>query len=328
MSEVVASAYYIQTVGLQNFFSSRSDLALGITQAGLTANGSQTLSAILGSLALVPLLLAWLGWTARLSRDSASRRSPTRWLWYLTLSAFMIVISNPITSSRYQVLTIAFAALFCLPHLGKRGMRFVIAGGVALAITVFPYSDYFRVDVANRQPLQVNSIAVELATKDYDQMTMIANGVWYAAAFGHTNGGQVLSDLLFFVPHSVWAGRATDTGVLIGQAMNVPNVNLSAPMWIEFWLDFSWLGLIVGFLLFGWVSARWDDLFIHLRRRRRVAPLALLDLALPLFAGYQFILLRGSILQATGRMAAMALVLLVVRGRRLSADEPSWKEGT
>ena len=315
---IATSAYYVRTVGLSSFFSSRSDLTQGITQAGLTTNGSQTVSAILGSLAIVPLLLAWLGWTAELARDATARRSFGCWLWYTTLSAVVIMVNNPISTSRYQFLTVVFAALFCLPNLGKRGVRFIIAGGVILAITVFPYSDYFRVAAANRQPLQVNSIAVELATKDYDQMTMIANGVWYADVFGHTNGSQVLSDLLFFVPHTVWTGRATDTGVLIGQAMAAPNVNLSAPMWIEFWLDFSWLGLVVGFLLFGWVSARWDTLFVYLRSRQRLPSPALLDLALPLFAGYQFILLRGSILQAVGRMAVMALLLLVIRGRPLT----------
>jgi hypothetical protein len=314
---LAASTYYIRTVGISSFFSSRSDLAQGITQAGLTSNGSQTVSAIIGSLAVVPLLLAWLGWTARLARDSVARRSLGCWLWYSLLSAFVIIVNNPISTSRYQVLTVLFAALFCLPSLGKRAMRLILAGGVILAITVFPYTDYFRVDPANRPPLQVNSIAVELATKDYDQMTMIANGVWYAGAFGHTDGSQTLSDLLFFIPHSVWPGRAGDTGTLIGEAMAVPNVNLSAPIWVEFWLDFSWLGLIVGFLLFGWISARWDSLFVYLRRGRGLTSPALLDLALPLFAGYQFILLRGSILQAMGRMAVMVLLLLIVRGRLL-----------
>ena len=318
---IIASVYYIRTVGLSNFFSSRSDLTQGITQAGLRADGSQTASAILGSLATVPLVLAWLGWTARLARDAAARRPPLNWLWYLLLSAFVAIVNNPISASRYQFLTVAFAALFCLPNLGKRGIRIAIAGGVVLAVTVFPYSDYFRVNAADRQPLQVNSIAMELATKDYDQMTMLANGVWYADVFGHTNGSQLLSDLLFFVPHSVWAGRATDTGVVIGDAMSVPNVNLSAPLWLEFWLDFSWLGLVIGFLIFGWVSARWDDLFVHLRRRRRYASPALLDLALPLFAGYQFILLRGAILQAMGHMVVMAILLFLVRGRPLLTEQ-------
>ena len=318
---VAASAYYIQSVGLSSFFSSRTDLAQGLTQAGLATNGSQTIPAIVGALAVVPLLVAWLGWTARMSRDPAARRSPSRWAWYLILSTFVVILNNPISTSRYQFLTIALAAIFCLPNLGKRAIRFAIAGGVVLAITVFPYSDYFRVQAADRQPLQVNSIAVELATKDYDQVTMIANGIWYADVFGHTDGSQLLSDVLFFVPHSVWPGRSTDTGVLIGQAMRDPNVNLSAPMWVEFWLDFSWGGLITGFLLFGWITARWDDLFVHLRRRRYASP-AVLDIALPLFAGYQFILLRGSILQAIGRMVVVAILLVVIRGRLLNDEGP------
>jgi hypothetical protein len=319
---IVASTYYIYTIGLSTFFSSRDALTQRVVQLGLTAGGSQSAAAILGSLGTVPLLIAWLGWTARLSRDPVARRAPSSWLWYLTLSAFMLIVNNPISNSRYQFLTVALAALFCLPRLGKRGMRLAIGGGVFLSIVVFPYSDYFRSDTAYRQPVQVNSIPVELASKDFDQMTMTANGVWYADTFGHTNGTQVLSDLLFFIPHSVWPDRATDTGVLIGRAILSPQVNLSAPMWLEFWLDFSWLGLILGFLLYGWISARWDHLFVNLRRRRRLTSPAVLDIAVPIFVGYQFILLRGSILQAMGRLAVMAIFLLAVRGRPLTVEEP------
>jgi hypothetical protein len=316
---IAGSAYYIYTIGLSSFFTSRASLLQGVVQAGLSPQGSQSASAIVGSLGTVPLLIAWLGWTAKLSRDRVARRSPSRVLWYVTLSAFMLIVNNPISNSRYQFLTVALATLFCLPNLGKRAMRLAIAGGVVLAVVAFPYSDYFRVDPVYRPPFHVNSIAVELATKDYDQMTMIANGVWYADTFGHTDGRQTLSDLLFFIPHSVWPERATDTGVLIGQAMAVPNVNLSAPMWLEFWLDFSWLGLIIGFLGLGWISARWDNLFVNLRRRPPLPYPALLDIALPIFVGYQFILLRGSILQAIGRLVVMAIVLLAVRGRPQTA---------
>ena len=316
-----ASMYYIQTLGgVGSFFSSRNQLSQSIAGAGLTQNGSQALSATLGSLALAPLILAWLGWTARLSRDKKVRRSGTTWLWYLILSAFMVILCNPIGASRYIVLTVVFAALFCLPKLGKKGIRFVIAAGVILAVTVFPYSDYFRVAAIDRSALQVNSISVELATKDYDQMTMTANGVWYANVFGHTNGSQLLSDVLFFIPHTVWSGRATDTGVLIGTAIESGNTNLSTPLWLEFWLDFSWLGLVIGMFLFGWISARWDYLFVQLRRRQRSSLPALLDLALPLFAGYQFILLRGPILQAMGRLGVMVVLLAIIRGRPLGEE--------
>jgi hypothetical protein len=316
------STYYIETLGgVGSFFSSRSNVSQSIQAAGLTQNGSQVLSATIGSLALAPLILAWLGWTARLSRDTATRRSVISWLWYGLLSSFVVILCNPISTTRYIVLTVVFAALFCLPTLGKKGIRFVIAGGVILAVTVFPYSDYFRVDAIYRPAFQVNSISAELATKDYDQMTMTANGIWYAGVFGHTNGSQLLSDALFFIPHTVWPERATDTGVLIGAAINSGNTNLSSPLWLEFWLDFSWLGLVIGMFVFGWISARWDDLFVRLRSRPQNVMPALLDLALPLFAGYQFILLRGPILQAMGRLGVMVILLMIVRGRPLQATD-------
>lgn len=319
---VVAATYYIQTVGLSNFFSSRTDVGLGVSQT-LIANGSQAVSATVGALAIVPIVLAWLGWTARLSRDAAARRSPSCWSWYLILTSFVVILSNPISAPRNQVLTVALAAVFCLPNLTKRRMRFIIAGAIVLAITVFPYSDYFRLPAAERQPLQVNSIAVELASSgNYDQMTMTANGVWYAGIFGHTNGSQLLSDVLFFVPHTVWPGRATDTGTVIGNAMAAQNTNLSAPLWLEFWLDFSWLGLIAGLVLFGWISARWEDLFVYLRTRHFSRP-AVIDLAVPLFAGYQFILVRGPLLADTGRMVAMAILLVLIRGRPMAGDDLS-----
>ncbi len=315
-----ASVYYVGNIGLATFFSSRSALIQSLAQAGLTTDSSQTAAAVVGSLGTVPVLLAWVAWTARLSRDAAARRSLQSWTWYLLLSAVMVVVNNPISNSRYWMLTVALATLFCLPNLGPRYMRAAISGGVLLAVIVFPYSDYFRVDASLRPPLQINSVSTELATKDYDQMTMIANGIWYADALGHTNGSQAVADLLFFVPHSLWSGRSTDTGVILGRAMNVPNVNLSAPLWLELWLDFGWVGLIAGFLALGKISSQWDGLFVQVRSRLQQAAPTVLDVALPFFVGYQFILLRGPLLQAMGRLVFMAILLIVIRGRARKAD--------
>jgi hypothetical protein len=83
---------------------------------------------------------------------------------------------------------------------------------------------------------------------------------------------------------------------------DLPYNNLSAPLWAEMYLDFGLPGIAILFALYGWVLRRVDDLY--LRR-----PTDFTILAASVVAGYSFIILRGSLLQAMGRLFGIVLLL-------------------
>jgi len=315
---VVGSAVLIAKVGPASFFSSRQAVNAGLAAAGLTDDSSQVGSALLRGVGTVPVLIVFLVLTRRLVSDPASRRRPAVVaLWVLTL-AVQVMVNNPISNPRFWFLTVALSTLFVALRGRMWVVRAVMVGGIAAALVVFPVSDKFRYEPAQARQLQSSSVFETVATKDYDQMAMFANAVSYAEdGPGHTLGRQTTGALLFWVPRTAWDNKPVDTGTLVGEWVGATNVNLSAPIWMELWLDAGLPGMLVVLLLLGFGSARLDDWYDRVIRHR--SPAATVGIvAVPLLAGYEFILLRGSLLQAMGRLSvgALCLVILAVHSTR------------
>lgn len=304
---IVLSVYYIQTLGGPAvFFLSRRELAGSFVSAGLR-DGSQVGSAILLSLGQVPIIIVFAAWVVHYARNP-ERRTPAAYLWLALLLAINVVVNNPISNARYWFLTVVIGVVFAWPRFGPRLYRATLIGGILAALLAFPYSDYYRNSAADRGPLQLGPLAETLATKDYDQSVMTANGVWYADTFGHTFGQQLLGPLLFWVPRSLWPDKPLDTGVLIGQQLpSAGTTNLSSPLWIEVFLDFGFVGVAVAFFALGFGARRLDARFASLLATQQPQTYVL-QLLLPFIAGYSLILLRGPLLQAMSRLSIILAV--------------------
>jgi len=316
---IAASAYYAQTVGgVAALTSSRRELRESIEAAGLSSAGSQVGSAIVMTAGTVPVFIAMVLWLVHILR--ANRRSIPSWAWLAVLVVVNVIVNNPLTSARYWVITMLVSLIFALPRMTSARFSFTVITGILAAIVAFPYLDYFREAAERRSALQISSIAEKIATKDFDQYVMTANGMWWVGEHGHTLGWQMLGAIFFWVPRSIWPGKARDTGVEIGLAMNTGNVNLSSPLPLELWIDFSWLGAVAGFVLIGYLSRQWDWRFSTTRDAVR-RDIYVIDIMVPLIAGYTFILMRGPLLQSMSRLAVMIAVCIFVMGARKAISE-------
>ncbi|MEX0152211.1 hypothetical protein [Microbacterium sp. LMI1-1-1.1] len=320
---IAASLYYAQTVGgISVLWASRRELRESIDAAGLSSADSQVGSAIVMTAGTVPVFIAMTLWLVHLIRNRS--RGIGGWAGLLVLVAVNLVVNNPATSARYWAITILVALVFTLPKLSPNRFAFTIIGGIIGAIVVFPYLDYFREASERRGALQITSIADKIATKDFDQYVMTANGMWWVDERGHTLGWQILGAIFFWVPRSVWPEKARDTGVEIGLAMNTGNINLSSPLPLEMWIDFGWVGVIAGFIVIGYLSRKYDWQF-SLSRDPNRREMYVIDILVPLVAGYTFILMRGPLLQSMSRLAVMIAVCVFVMGAKRSIDEAADK---
>jgi hypothetical protein len=93
--------------------------------------------------------------------------------------------------------------------------------------------------------------------------------------------------------------------------MGTDSPNLSSPLWAELWLDFGSVGMLAGFLAVGYLAARTDRRYVQ-RTVDDPSPGNVLAVVAPVLAGYSFILLRGSLLQASGRIGIALLCLALV----------------
>ncbi|OIJ88261.1 hypothetical protein BIV24_22040 [Streptomyces colonosanans] len=294
------------------FFTSRQELISSVEEAGLSQADSQAGQAIVRGFGTVPALIAWLVYTRWLVTSRRARRSVLIITAWLALAALNAVVNNPISNPRFWFLTVLFSLLFTVFPVSAALYRIALSLGVVVALVLFPFADRFRYDDSNYRPIQTTSPLEPLALKDYDQVGMFANTITYVrSGSGHTYGRQLAGSVLFAVPRSVWPGKPMDTGVEIGQWMGATNTNLSSPVWAELWIDFGPVGMTAGFVALGYAAARVDRRYAR-RAVRRAPPGSLIALTVPLVAGYSFILLRGPLLQASGRVAIAACCIALI----------------
>ncbi|WP_370375247.1 hypothetical protein [Streptomyces laculatispora] len=312
-----ASGYYVLKLGGPAvFFSSRQEISASVADSGVVSGGSNVGSAFLKGFGTVPALLAFLFLTRRLVTSRRARRSPSTVLVWCALLLVNLVVNNPVSNARYWFLTVLVSLLFTAFPASAAMYRSVLAMGVIGALVLFPYADRFRYDDSGYRPVQSSSVFEPLATKDYDQSVMFANTISWVDTRGHTYGRQLAGSAFFFVPRAAWSGKPEDTGVRVGQWMGMNMTNLSAPLWTELWVDFGAPGMIGGFAVIGYAAARTDRRYARAVSRDGPGPGSVLAIAAPLIAGYTFILLRGPLLQAAGKLAIAALCLALVTSFR------------
>ncbi|WP_234320416.1 O-antigen polymerase [Streptomyces sp. SBT349] len=315
LAYVASALLIVQLGGPGVFFTSRQEISTSLSEAtGAQAGdaGGEAGNALLRGFGTVPALLALLFLTRWLVTSRAARRLPSVVLPWAGLVVVNAIVNNPISNPRYWFLTVLFALLFTVFPRSTVMYRASLALGVVIALLVFPFTDRFRYDEDGRRPVESEALLEPLVVKDYDQLNMFANTITYAAdGNGHTYGEQVAGAALFFVPRGVWEGKPEDTGFLVGGWMGTSSANLSSPLWAELWLDFGPLGMSAGMLAVGYLAGRTDRRYVR-RTLDDPSPGNVLAVVVPVLAGYSFILLRGSLLQASGRIGIAVVCLLLV----------------
>jgi hypothetical protein len=234
-----------------------------------------------------------------------------------------LLVNNIASSTRSIAGALAFAMVFAWVRPDQRLLRRVAFTGVLVAVLfVYPLANSFR-----RAESKVTGPATA-TTSLRDQLLYSAGfgmfgqvhiGVEYVQLDGHTFGRQLEGSALFLVPRTVWTTKPVDTGDMIHDAIGFPpRLNQSSPLWIEFYVDGGYPLVLIGFALYGGVSARVQ------RRFDSVDPFAFGALLVPLLAGYQLYVLRGSLLAATPRLAVLlgvTYLTTVATRRELLAPE-------
>ncbi|MCC3295298.1 oligosaccharide repeat unit polymerase [Arthrobacter sp. zg-Y411] len=297
--------YIVQVGGLSVFFLSRQEA--GEALDAINPDSGQALRAIISGAGSVANLCALIFYIHVVRTREHAVAMPDI-LLMAALTVMNIVVNNPISNSRYWTLAVLFGLILPLIR-GRKGLfNLAILGGTFASIFVFPLSDITRRAAGTQAPLQVDSVWTMIATKDYDQFTMLANTLGYTADHGLSWGMQALGPLLFWVPRVGWPDKPYDTGVEVGIWMNNSNLNLSAPLWAEAWINFGLPGVVLAFAGLGVLARRLDAGY-----RADVLGMGSVGyLGISIFAGYLFILMRGSLLQSMGRLMILAISILIL----------------
>ena len=309
--------------GLDQLFLSRDERF----RAVLAATGdsdSQVVLQIVSALITTPIFVAFLALLAiylyqRKSNDPTLKRVSLLTVFVIGLVA--LVIDNPVSTARFLIGTIVLSLMFYLAPWGKRSTFSVVAFAIALLfIVVFPFADVYRnsLEVEVTGYVRETSFESQIVDKgDYDAFEQTVNVLDYVDHNGLGYGRQLAGTLLFWFPRSVWQRKPVPSGTLIGEYRGTENVNLSLPLWGELYLDGHIALVLVGFLLYGAFAGAVESQYA----RSRVERPNLSTLFVPVFAAYQFYVLRGSLLTATAYLAPVALCMwfCTKRGQERSA---------
>jgi len=182
---------------------------------------------------------------------------------------------------------------------------------IAVLAVLFPYLDYFR-SSAGYTLYDIQRPSHLLAAKpDYDAFQMISNSVAAASDYGNDYGYHILGSALFFIPRHLWPEKPYGTGHSVAMRIGYRFLDVSSPLWSEFYYAAGLPLVILGFWIYGRFSRRLEWT-IH------EAPTASL-VFVAYVAGFQIFLLRGDLLNAVAYSVpsiALLMCFLVRPGTR------------
>lgn len=233
------------------------------------------------------------------------------------LALWAAITDNPIATPRTWVGTVIIASLFVIPW--RRYFSVVLIYGLTLSLViVLPYADIYRTSnhINIIQKIEIDASKNQLITKpDFDSFQQINNGVIFVKLNGYQMGRQILGSLLFWYPRYYWENKPNSTGVLISETVNYKFTNLSAPLWVEFFIDGGILLVLVGFYLYGRLIRHLD-----VERAKSTGRTSAIFVFSTIYIGYQLFLLRGALMPAIAYIAPMIIVIFLCSEVKSSKD--------
>lgn len=249
--------------------------------------------------------------------SSADRRW-SRSLRARRLIAVLVVVNllanNPQSNPRARFAGVVIALVIAFwPTGGAARFRAGALALLALTILVFPYAAVFRYD---QRAFRFTPLSEQLSTSpDYGMFQQELNGFVYTDRSGHTFGRQLAGTVFSPVPRAIWPSKPIDTGGLVSR---VDFINASSDLWTEANVDFGMAGIVVWLLAYGYVSRVFEDAYRDRDQRRATV----IGAAVPLFAAFQILLVRGALQPVFGELAPVA-VLFALCLRRAPEDAAS-----
>ncbi len=289
----VASLYlYIQEVGISALFKFRNEKFQYLSS--VVEDTVQV--SIFYSICWALSLISGIYWIQKAKTLGGLNRY---WLLATVSSAPALIVANPISTGRYISGCVygglLIAALYKNTPLMNRLLKFTLLFSL---IAIFPILNFFR---SQNYALNRSNFYLDFTTGDYDAFAQFVTGVEYKDSLDTIFSFQFLGPLLFWIPRTIWPQKPYDTGIVLANYKGYLFTNLSAPLWVEMFICFTLIGVVVLFYLLGKISSSQDLKFHSVKKLDRSLP-AYIPLAI-----YSIIILRGSLLQAFG-----GFVLLLV----------------
>lgn len=167
----------------------------------------------------------------------------------------LVLFANPWTNSRFTAAAAFGAVLLVLLRPTSRVAATFVASLLLFAtLLIYPLANSFRYG----DETQYRTGFSAFLGPDFDGFQQVINTLTYVESQGFTYGNHVLSGIFFFIPRSVWPGKAEPASFAIAENAGYAFTNLSLPVHAEFYLELGWIGVALGMGLLGFAAATLD----------------------------------------------------------------------
>jgi oligosaccharide repeat unit polymerase len=251
-------------------------LILGITFGGISVN-----------------LLAYVIATAKRKRSSINGL-------LLALALLLVILENfPTGKARFWTGAVYLGIFLAWKRIIKTKNAFKVIF-ITSFIILFPLLNLFRAQAINEvlgSNIKPPTILETITTGDFDAYSMFVRTIAVVHEEGPTNGRQLLGNLLFFVPRSIWQNKPVGSGHEIAQRLGWSFTNLSCPLVGEAYINFGILGIPLFATVLGYVTKKLDSLYYG-SIVRFSSNVLVIELLYPFYIGFLFFILRGDLLSS------------------------------
>jgi hypothetical protein len=216
------------------------------------------------------------------------------------LLVWIVFLSNPLANARQVTLFLLFPIFFYFLKDKRVATNCFFLG--------IPFLLIYSANLVDRFTGQLNPVRFTILSRDgdFDSFAQLANGINLVDNDFFPYFQQILGPLLFFVPRSIWDSKPRDTGVEIANQLGLSFQNLSAPWLLEAYSNAQLAGLIITSIFLGFYLSKYDLGSLHNLRSWLLGSILI---------GVLFIVLRGSLLQASGRVVFSFLLVYYITHR-------------
>lgn len=215
------------------------------------------------------------------------------------------IVNFPLNLPRFFLLGYFFA-IICIVFFPLRLFftRMFLAFYPLLAYSLSPFVNYLTRGHAKGEGM-ASSLGGMLLHGDFGDFQMAAEAIALTAKDGFHSGMIWLSSIFFFVPRAIWLEKSLPPPSYLAQANGFWFENMSTSPFVEAYMDWGYLGVVLCSAAVGAILCRVDRMF----KRGDVATFSTIFAALAL--GFLPILFRGSLIGVLP-VVAMALCMVIV----------------
>ena len=220
----------------------------------------------------------------------------------ILLLILVLFYANPIGQSRQLLLFLTFPLIY---NFLKKNSFLILGFFGSVPLLMLTTNETF-----NRDTGGFSGFRLVLASRsgDFDAFSQLVNSIRAIDLGVFPIMHQILGSIFFFVPRSFFESKPKDTGVVLGEAFSLNFTNLSAPWQAELLVNFRLIGIVIGAVLLGLFLAKLDH---HSTIQKRI------EIFSAITFGSLFIILRGSLLQATGRYVFASVLVFFLSSFRI-----------